>query len=137
MDTKNKNYEENINEYHGIIINISQKDKSIFNNLQIIGKKKVLLGLVILYKIRVSENRINEVIQTVQNNMASKLLIKKQGYYAHFYRGNELIVVFKDKVFTVSTDKTTWSDAIEYGKHLKINGKQLDFIPNRFEDEDY
>jgi len=69
--------------------------------------------------------------------MADKLIIKRQEYYAHFYRGNELLIVFKERVFAASTDKTTWSDAIEYGKQLKIRDKQLDFVPNRFENEDY
>lgn len=62
MDTKDNSNEENSNEYHGIIVNISQKDKSIFKKFQIIGIKKVLFGLIILYKVRVCNNEINDVI---------------------------------------------------------------------------
>ena len=90
------------NNYHGIIVNLSQKDKSIFKNLDIIGKKRALLGLVTLYKIKVNENSINKVIVDVQKNMNNRILFKKQEFYAHFYRNNELIIVFRDSIFKVT-----------------------------------
>ncbi len=127
----------NSNDYHGIIINQSQKNKSIFKKLKIIGRKKVLFGLVILYKISVESDSLNELIKSVRENMASRLFILKQEYYAHFYRNNELIIVFKDKVFNVTTDKNAWREAIEFGKSLNIIEKQLDFTPNKVEDETY
>jgi len=60
----------NKKEYHGIIVNASQKNKSIFNELDVIGKRKVFAGLIILYKIKVTGNKIHDVIQKVQNNMS-------------------------------------------------------------------
>jgi hypothetical protein len=125
------------NEYHGIIINLSQKDKSIFDKLEIIGKKRVLLGLITLYKINAKEDDINDVIREIQHNMSERLLCKRQEYYAHFYRNNELIIVYRNKIFKISPDKKTWSDSIRYGTQLHIAEKQLDFKPNRFEDETY
>jgi hypothetical protein len=137
MNKKKICHQENSNAYHGIIINISQKDKSIFDKLKIVGKKMLIFGLIILYKVKVNENEITEVVKNVQNNMAHKSWFLFKNFYAHFYRENELIIVFKKKAFFVSPDKNTWAEAIEYGKRLNINDKQLDFIPNRFEDEDY
>ena len=124
-------------EYHGIIINLSQRDKSIFKTIEIIGKRKLLFGFVILYKVKVFPDNINEIIKALQNNLSNRIIFKRQEFYFHFYRDNELIVVFKDKIFNISPDKSTWIGAITYGRQLNIADKQLDFIPNRFEDEDY
>jgi hypothetical protein len=124
-------------EYHGILINRSQRDRSIFAELDVIGRKKFFLGLIVFYKIRVRAQDINTVIKRVQENMSSRFLIKKQQYYAHFYRADELIIVFRDKVFRAATDKKTWKDAMAYGRSLRIADNQLDFVPNRFQDETF
>jgi hypothetical protein len=124
-------------EYHGIILNISQKDKSIFHRLQVIGIKKVLLGLITAYKIRIDSNQISETIANIQGNMAVNIGPFKQGFYAHFYRDNELIIAYKDKLFNITTDHATWTEAILYGKSLNIAERQLDFMPCKFENETY
>jgi hypothetical protein len=125
------------NEYHGIIFNICQKDKSIFNELNIIGKKKFIFGLFTIYKVGVSQNDLNDVIRIIQKNMTDQILFKKQEFYAHFYRLNELIIVYKYKLFKVTTDKSTWEEAIEYGKSLKIKDEQLDFKPCKIDEETF
>ena len=124
-------------EYHGIVLNISQKDKSIFNRLQVIGKKKALMGLITFYKIKIDSHQIDDVIRNIQSNMARNFGPIKQEFYAHFYRNNELIIAYKDKLFNVTTDRTTWAKAISHGRSLNIMEKQLDFTPCKFEDETY
>ena len=123
--------------YHGIIINISQKNKSLISNLNVIGKKKSIFGIITIYKIEVKQNEINNIIIKIQENMVNKILFLKQEFYAHFYRNNEMIIVFREKIFTVTLDKNTWEEAINYGRKINIKEKQLDFIPNRFEDEEF
>ena len=125
------------NNCHGIILNISQRDKSIFANINIIGKKKVLLGLLALYKVDVPSENLEVLIQKLQSNMAKHYLHLVHEFYCHFYRGDELIIVFRNKVFRVAINPSSWKDAIEYGKGLGIPIKQLDFIPHRVEDEKY
>ena len=124
-------------EYHGIIINISQRDKSIFKTIDILGERKYFFGLLILYKVKVAPDNLVNVIKAFQNNLSDRIFFKKQEFYFHFYRNNELIIVFRDEIFKVSPDKSTWLEAIAHGRLLKIADKQLDFIPNRFEDENY
>jgi hypothetical protein len=133
----NSNISDNTREYHGIIINRSQRDRSVFSKLEIIGKRKSLFGLLTLYKIRIKPEKIDITIKLLQSNMASRLFLKKQEFYFHFYRDNELIVVFRDSIFKISPDKSTWNDAIAHGRSLKIADKQLDFTPNTFESETY
>jgi len=123
--------------YHGIIINVSQRDRSIFKTAEIIGKKKLFFGFLTFYKIKASPDTIDGTIKAFQGNMADRVLFRKQEFYLHFYRDDELIIVFRDKIFNVSPDTSTWAAAIAHGRQLKIADKQLDFKPNRFEDEDY
>jgi len=61
--------------------------------------------------------------------------VPNEPYYNHFYRDNELIVVFKDKVFRITPDRSTWKDTVAYGQTLGIPNDQLVFEPNRFEGE--
>lgn len=42
---------------------------------------------------------------------------------------------FKEKVFHVKPHVSTWQEVILYGKTLDIPSEQLDFWPNRFQDE--
>ncbi len=119
------------NNYHGIILNVSQVNQSIFNSLKIIGKLKVKNSNWILYKVEINPNDLDVITLILQENM------NENKFYFHFYRNNELIIVFKNRIFKISTEKSTWSEAIEYGKSLAIPEKQLDFVPNRIEDETY
>ena len=127
----------NEDNYHGIILNISQRDRSIFDDLKIIGKRNVLPGIIVLFKVEVASSVLELLIQKLQANMAKRFLYLIHEFYCHFYCGNELIIVFRNKVFHVTTDRSSWIDAIEYGKSLGIPIKQLDFIPYKVEDEKY
>jgi len=126
-----------MDEYHGIVINLSLKNPSIINDLDVIGKRSVILNLLVLYKLRVLPENIDVVIRRLQANMRDGLLWLIPGFYFHFYRDNELIIVFKNKIFRATPDPTTWSEALTYGWSLGISGKQLDFFPCRFSDETY
>jgi hypothetical protein len=124
-------------EYHGIVLNISQKDKSIFKWLQVIGCRKALLGLITQYKIRIDLDQIEGLITDIQSNMANNIGPFKQEYYAHFYKDTELIIVYRDKSFKVTTDRSTWAEAVSYGRSLNILEKQLDFTPCKFAEETF
>jgi hypothetical protein len=69
--------------------------------------------------------------------MAERFLAFVKNYYVHFYRDDEVIVAFKDKVLHMTTDKSTWKDVIVHGRGLGIPEKQLDFFPFRIQDETY
>jgi len=73
--------------YHGIIVDKSQKDPSIFSRLKILGSKKSSKGWI-LYKVEVNPENIEKVICEIQKNMVAG------PFYCHFYRNDELIVVF-------------------------------------------
>ena len=123
--------------YHGIIINISLKDKSLFKTLEVLGQKKVLLNWLVLYKVSVRPESIDTIIQNLQSILVEQFWFYFPHFYCHFYRDDELIVVFKKKMFRVKTDPATWQEVITYGKSMGIPAKQLDFQPCRFDDETY
>jgi len=108
------------------------KNREIIKKLNVIGSRKSTSNDWLLLKISFPEGKINEIIKLVQEN-----LVTKEKYYAHFYRDNELIVIFKYKIFRVTPDKSTWKPAIDYGLSLGISIEQLDMKPCKFEDETY
>lgn len=121
-----------MNEYHGIIVEKGLKDKSILNKISKLGKKVADDADFILIRVEVGEEKIEEIIKLVQKN-----LVTKPVYYAHFYRDDELIVIFPEKIFRITPNKETWGEAIEYGKSVGVPENQLSFHPCRFEDETY
>ena len=116
--------------YHGIILDLEFTDPSYPKKLKVFAKRKGTSNEWILYGIAVSEEDIDHTISEIQSNMKSN-----KPYYAHFYNDSEMIVVFKDKLFKVNPHISTWTSIIEYGKKLGIPKEQLDFWPNRFQDE--
>jgi hypothetical protein len=119
-----------MSEYHGIIIKEGLKDQSVLNLMKILGRKKG--GELTLLRVGINENRIGEVVGSVQKN-----LVTEPTFYAHFYLGGELIVVFPRKIFYLTPKKETWKSAIDYGKSVGVPEKELDFKPCIFEEETY
>ena len=116
-----------MNMYHGIIIDQSFKDLKYPKNFKVFAKKRD--GNWGIYGIEIKENHINETVSMVQKAM------KVGTWYAHFYNDTDLVVVFRNRVFRIGTNISTWSKVFEYGKRIGIKVEQLDFWPNRFQDE--
>lgn len=126
-----QNVHMNNEEFHAIIVDKSQKDLEIFQNLNIIGKK--LDEDWILYRISVLESELEKIIKVLQDNMLDST------WYFHFYNtdGSKLIIVFKERTFYTDNNKENWKESIEYGESLGIPKEQLDFYPNTFLEETY
>jgi len=140
-----------VNNYHAVIINLSQLDTSIFKHFNIIDIQKRFLGAVKSYKITVPEENIQKAVASVQANMSSKL---KKEWYATFYNSEKAIIVFRKKKFELLTngivpvyqkklettnadDKKHWDEMISYAKSLGIPDSQLDFLPPDYRAENY
>lgn len=108
--------------YTGTIVEESLLDNRILNEFKIIA-------------IRISnaekpEDRwhLYEVEVTIDQMQIIAAQLKPEGWYAHFWQDDTIIVVFPNREFTMKlSDKTTWSDAIKYGKSIGIPTNQLDF----------
>jgi len=119
-----------MSEYHGIIIKEGLKDPSILNKVKVLGKRRA--GEWTLLRVGVEEGEINEIVRLIQRH-----LVTEPTYYAHFYREEELIVVFPRKIFYLTPKKESWKPAVDYGKSVGIPEEELDFKPCRFEEETY
>lgn len=119
--------------WHGIIVDKSLQDPRIINDFKILGQKIAdddPNDIWTLYRIEVKMHQIDRVIKRVQQNL-------KEGWYVHFYKDKNLIVVFKDRIFRVTTNPETWKTILLYGKSLHIPADQLDFFPCSEEDETF
>lgn len=114
--------------YHGLIIDKEFIDENFPNNFKIFNKKRD--GSWGIYGIEIEDSELMETINNIQMNMKSD-----ENWYTHFYNNEKLIVVFRNKIFEITPDKGSWQPVIDYGKELNIPEEQLDFWPNKFEDE--
>jgi len=109
------------NEYKGIIVEESLEDNRILNDLEIV-KIKITneenpSERWHLYTVKVSKQDIEKLSKTI-----------KQKWYIHFWKGKDVIVIFKDKKFEFNFDnKPAWEPAVKYGLSLGIPKEQLDF----------
>ncbi len=118
-------------ELHAIIVDKSQRDIAIFQDLNVIGRE--IDEDWILYKISVQEEDLKAIINRIQKNMVDN------SWYFHFYNedGSRLVIVFKEKIFETDNNKNNWENAINFGESLNIPKEQLDFFPNTFLEETY
>ena len=109
-------------DYKGVIIEESLEDNIILNDFNIVGFK--ITDDVIfserwhLYTIQASIQEIERISKSI-----------KSGWYAHFWKDRNMIVVFKNKLFEFNyDDKSSWQPAVEYGLSVGIPKEQLDFL---------
>ena len=114
--------------YHGIIIDQEFVDKNFPKTFKIFAKKQD--GDWGIYGIEIENSQLQLTIKNIQEKMKGD-----SPWYAHFYNDNQLIVIFKNKVFTIMSEKKSWQPVIDYGKLLNIPIEQLDFFPNNFKNE--
>jgi len=119
-----------MSKYHGIVLDLEFTDLHYPETLKVFAKRKSKTNPWTLFGVEVDDQQIESTIVSIQQNLKSD-----QPYYAHFYNDDNLIVIFKDKVIKVTPHKSTWQPIIDYGKLLNIPVEQLDFWPNRFQDE--
>jgi len=122
-----------VKKYRGIIIEESLKDKEFLKEVEILSTKvenENSDDTWHLHKVSTPKDRLPEVIKKLQRAMTDQ-----EARYAHFYEGKDLVIIFKNKKFQISTDKSSWKNAIRYGLSLGIKREELDFKPCRIEDE--
>ena len=112
--------------YKGQVVEESLRNNRILNSLHIthveITKDRNPRDRWHIYTVQMTKRDIDKLSKN----------LKGKHWYAHFYKGNELIVAFQNKIFRLKrSEPKTWKEAIEYGLKLGIPKKQLDFkIPS-------
>jgi hypothetical protein len=77
-----------------------------------------------LLLVRIPAEELHREVEVVRSN-----LHRMDCWYSHFFRDDELVVVFDDEVFWVSSDPATWGCALQHGRDRGVPDDQLDFYP--------
>ena len=83
-----------------------------------------------LFGIIVPREKLEYTIHEIQDHMRSDA-----PFYNHLYDNEELIVVFKKRIFRATCHSSGWQEIVQYGLSIHIPVDQLDFWPNRFQDK--
>jgi len=116
--------------FHGILVNMAFTDQSFPIQFKLFAKKHA--GDWILYGVEISRESLDQSIAQIQAAMR-----EDAPFYAHLYDDEMLVVIFKDKIFKVKSHASSWDEILRFGKGLNIPMEQLDFWPNRFQDESH
>lgn len=137
--------------YYGEVINLSLKDKKMLKKFPVIKCKNRFWGLCKIYTISIPEKDIDATVKAFQENMSTAL---KKEWYITFHTPENVIVVFREKIFTLSgkgispipqkcidtscaEDKEKWDEMVRYARSLGIPDEQCDFLPEDFAIQEY
>jgi uncharacterized protein YciI len=62
-------------------------------------------------------------------------LIAEPTYYAHLSNGDQMFIIYPDRVFAVSSDRNSWAEAIRYGVERGVPEEELVFSAQLFKGE--
>ena len=114
--------------FHGILLDLAFVSQGYPKSFPLFAQK--LLGDWSLYGIKVDRNDCESTVANIQSHMKAD-----QPFYNHLYDDEILIVIFRERIFRVTTHASSWEEVKQYGLTLDIPEHQLDFWPNRFQDE--
>jgi hypothetical protein len=114
--------------YYGIVIEQSLADPAFAESLDVAYRKRDPDGSWVFLLVRIAYERLSSELERIRQAM-----VHDEPWYAHFFCGNELSVVFADAIFRLTTDPTSWKPAVEHGLALGIPREQLDFWPRTSE----
>ena len=114
--------------YYGIVIEQSLADPAFAETLGVVHRKLDPNGSWVFLLLRITPEQLSTELERIR-----QALVHNEPWYAHFFSGDRLAVVFADAIFELSIDPTSWSPAVEHGLALGIPREQLDFWPRTVE----
>lgn len=114
--------------FHGILVDLAFTDRHYPETFPLFARKTS--GNWTLFGIKVPREDLDHCITGIQSAMR-----EDQPFYSHLYDDETVIVIFKNRVFRVTAHCSSWKEIQAYGQTLNIPAEQLDFWPNRFQDE--
>lgn len=115
-------------QFHGILVDAAFTEPSFPESFRCFAHEQS--GTWGLFGIIVPRSELEDAIAGIQAHMR-----KDQPFYAHLYDDETLVVIFKERCFRVTPHRSTWAEIEQYGRGIAIPAEQLDFWPNRFQDE--
>lgn len=114
-------------EYYGIVIKESIVDNDLLEKIKSLSINTYphkLNGVLdtIIYKLKLNETLVNEISTEISKN----LLPNK--YYVHFVSGNEMIVIYPNKIYKFNSDEVDTIDKCKkYGEGIGIDKNMMKF----------
>jgi len=116
-----------VSHYYGIVIQQSLRTPDVPPPVRVAATKRVRSWEFLL--VEVPEADLDRHVRALQRAM-----VTDESWYAHYFLGETLIVVFRDASFRVGIEPGTWGPAIEHGLRSGIPLEQLDFTPRTVRD---
>lgn len=111
--------------YVGVLIEQSLAEPAGLCGIEVLRRQRDPHGTWVFLLVRVRGGQERETFAGLQT------ALRKDGpWYAHFFRGDQLVVIYRDAIFTMSVDAETWGPAIDHGRRLGFPAEQLDFVPH-------
>ena len=114
--------------FYGIVIEQSLADPAFVETLDVVHRKQDPNGSWVFLLVRIASDRLFSELERIREALADD-----QPWYAHFFSGEKIAVVFSDAIISMTTDVTSWEAAIAHGLTLGIPREQLDFQPHTVE----
>jgi len=114
--------------FYGIVIEQSLADPAFAETLDVVRRKRDPNGSWVFLLVRIASHRLFTEIERIRQALAADQL-----WYAHFFSGEKIVVVFPDAIISMTTDAVSWEAAIAHGLRLGIPREQLDFQPHAIE----
>lgn len=115
-------------EFHGILVDAAFTDKKFPETFKLFARKED--GDWTFFGVKIPRKELDQAIQSIRAAMRTD-----EPFYGHLYDDDTLIAIFKKQVFRVTPHRSSWDEIKGFGKSLNIPEEQLDFWPNRFQDE--
>ena len=114
--------------FYGIVIEQSLADPAFVETLDVVHRKQDPNGSWVFLLVRIASDRLFSELERIREALADD-----QPWYAHFFSGEKIAVVFPDAIISMTTDAASWEAAIAHGLTLGIPREQLDFWPHTLE----
>ena len=112
----------------GIVIEQSLTDPAFAETLDVVQRKRDPNGSWVFLLVRIASDRLFTELERIRQALADD-----QPWYAHFFSGEKIAVVFSEAIISMTTDVASWEAAIAHGLTLGIPREQLDFWPHSTE----
>ncbi len=112
----------------GVVIEQSLTDPAFADSLDVVRRERDPGGDWVFLLVRIESEKLASELERLRRALATD-----EAWYAHFFSGDEIAVVFLDAIIRMTTDSASWTTVIEHGLALGIPVEQLDFVPHTIE----
>lgn len=106
-----------LEKFKGMIVAESLENTQVLDGIEVIQEE-----------FAIEENWYIKIVEITRTQIEGLSKQIKEGWYMHFWQNDDVIVVFRNKIFEFRhSDKDSWQPAIDYGINIGIPSEQLDF----------